>query len=114
MNISTKRKLAAVVLPFALFAAACGSDSDDDATTDDAPVTTEAPAADDTTEDTTDEAPADEMAMPEGPGCAAVPPAGEDGSFDAMAQDPVATAASTNPSCPPSSPPSVKPTSSTP
>lgn len=32
-----------------------------------------------------------------GPGCADVPAEGEAGSFDAMAQDPVATAASTNP-----------------
>jgi len=32
-----------------------------------------------------------------GPGCADVPAEGEAGSFDAMAKDPVATAASTNP-----------------
>jgi uncharacterized surface protein with fasciclin (FAS1) repeats len=93
---ANKRKLAAFVLPFALLAAACGSDSEDtssDTPTEEATDVTEAPADD--TETTMDDG-AEEMAMPEGDGCAAVPEDG-DGSFEGMAQDPVATAASNNP-----------------
>ncbi len=96
MKTSNRRKLAALVFPFALIVAACGNDDNGaaDDTTD--PVETTAPA-DDTAETT---APADDMngeaAMPEGPACAAVPEDG-DGSFDGMAEDPVATAASNNP-----------------
>lgn len=92
MMQSNKRKLAALVLPFALLVAACGSDSDSAETGSDAPETTAAPA-DDMTETTTG---SEDMAAPEGDGCAAVPADG-DGSFDGMAQDPVATAASNNP-----------------
>ena len=96
MHSSTKRKLAAVVLPLALVIAACGSDSDGSASDDNATETTQ--AADEGTTQTTaaDETSGDEMAMPEGEGCAAVPEDG-DGSFEGMAQDPVATAASNNP-----------------
>jgi uncharacterized surface protein with fasciclin (FAS1) repeats len=96
MKLSNRRKLAAAMLPFALFIAACGSDDDsssgDDATETTASETTEA-MDESTTEmdDTTAE-----MSMPEGPGCAAVPEDG-DGSFEGMAEDPVATAASNNP-----------------
>ena len=43
-----------------------------------------------------DDAGSTDMAAPEGDGCAAVPESG-DGSFEGMAQDPVATAASNNP-----------------
>ena len=87
MHASTKRKLAAVVLPFALFAAACGSDSGSDSSSD---TTAASSDATETTEASTD------SAAPEGAGCAAVPEDG-DGSFAGMAQDPVGTAASNNP-----------------
>jgi uncharacterized surface protein with fasciclin (FAS1) repeats len=92
MKLSNRRKLAAAMLPFALFVAACGSD-DDSSSSDDTTETTvsETTEAMDTEMDDTAE-----MAMPEGPGCAAVPEDG-DGSFDGMAEDPVATAASNNP-----------------
>ncbi len=96
MKTSNRRKLAALVFPFALIVAACGNDDNGaaDDTTD--PVETTAPA-DDTAETT---APADDMngeaAMPEGPACAAVPEDG-DGSFEGMAEEPVGTAASNNP-----------------
>lgn len=100
MKLSTRRKMAVAVLPFALLVAACGSDDDD---ASDAPTETTAAASDDTATDTSmggdteeDMGEGTEMAMPEGPGCAAVPEEG-DGSFDGMAQDPVATAASNNP-----------------
>jgi uncharacterized surface protein with fasciclin (FAS1) repeats len=102
MITSNRRKIAALVLPFALIVAACGSD---DSSADTSTDTTEATATDDTgTDDAmTDDTAADDMngngdmaGSPEGPGCAAVPEDG-DGSFDGMAQDPVATAASNNP-----------------
>ncbi|MGV9314189.1 fasciclin domain-containing protein [Streptomyces sp. NPDC003691] len=79
---------AAVLLPFALVAC---SDSGSD-TKAEAP-----PAAEKTTE--ADKAPAgDPMTdgQPFGPACAGVPKEGA-GSFDGMAKDPVATAASNNP-----------------
>ena len=85
MMTSKKAKLAALVLPFALLVAACGSDSDG-ASKDEA-TTTQASA---------DNSGATETAAPEGDACAAVPADGA-GSFSGMAQDPVATAASNNP-----------------
>ena len=91
MKTSNKAKIAAVVLPFALLIAACGSDSEG-ASSEDTTETTAAPAGD--TETTM--ADTDEAAAPEGDGCAAVPEDG-DGSFAGMAEDPVATAASNNP-----------------
>jgi uncharacterized surface protein with fasciclin (FAS1) repeats len=99
MNLSKRRKLAVAVLPFALLLAACGSDGDDEATTSNDSTETTAMAdtgSDTTMDESTDTTMADEMAMPEGPGCAAVPEDGA-GSFEGMAQDPVATAASNNP-----------------
>lgn len=93
MKNSTRRNLAAVVLPFALLVAACGSDSEG-ATTDDTATTV---APDDSGSDTT--AAPDEGSTEEGPqgeACAAVPTDGE-GSVEGMADDPVATAASNNP-----------------
>lgn len=70
----------------ALVAAACGSDTVETTTTTVAPATT------------TTEAMAEDMltTMNVGPACAAVPADGE-GSFDGMADDPAATAASNNP-----------------
>ncbi|MFJ3582968.1 fasciclin domain-containing protein [Streptomyces sp. NPDC090127] len=77
---------AAAVLPFSL--AAC-SDSGGDSPSDSAP---EASA----TQENTPSAEAEAAAGPFGPACASVPKDGA-GSFDGMAKDPVATAASNNP-----------------
>lgn len=104
MMTRNRRKLAAVVLPFALLIAACGSDGDDASDTSNGDTETTAAPAEDPTTSMADESEdmegedmgSEEMAMPEGPGCAAVPESG-DGSFDGMAEDPVATAASNNP-----------------
>jgi uncharacterized surface protein with fasciclin (FAS1) repeats len=79
-------KLLLAVASFSLVAAACGSDSNDEATP-----ATEAPAA------TTDGTDMEEMADgPFGPACDAVPTEGE-GSFAGMTDDTAATAASNNP-----------------
>ncbi|EDY47371.1 fasciclin domain-containing protein [Streptomyces clavuligerus] len=81
---------AAVVLPLAL-AACSGPDSGKDTNAASTPASDEAAQA--------DKAPAtDAMApgTPFGPACAGVPKEGA-GSFDGMAKDPVATAASNNP-----------------
>ena len=101
MKTRSKRKVAALVLPFALLIAACGSDGSDGASDNGSSETTAAPADDMSSTTMMDEGSDttmmdDEMAAPEGPGCAAVPEDG-DGSFEGMAQDPVATAASNNP-----------------
>jgi uncharacterized surface protein with fasciclin (FAS1) repeats len=96
MNVSTRKKMAAVVLPFALFIAACGSDKGSDSSSSSDKTETTAKSSDTSmTDDTTDTSMTD-AAAPEGDGCAAVPESG-DGSFEGMAQDPVATAASNNP-----------------
>jgi len=101
VNISrshrTRFALAAVAA-FSLTAAACGSDDTASDTTS-APAASAAPASDapmDTTMDTTMDSSAGAMLEPSGPGCASVPADG-DGSFDGMADDPAATAASANP-----------------
>ncbi len=88
---SRKVAIAAAALMLAAPAlAACGGDSDAASTGSDssssAPEST--PMESDSTEMTADE--------PFGPGCADVPASGA-GSFDGMAQEPVATAASSNP-----------------
>ncbi|HUF98696.1 MAG TPA: fasciclin domain-containing protein, partial [Ilumatobacter sp.] len=88
MRGRTARLSVAAVAALSLVAAACGDDADDDEAV---PATTEATAPTEITETT--------MAMEDGPfgdGCAAVPADGE-GSFDGMADDPAATAASNNP-----------------
>ncbi|MFD3945252.1 fasciclin domain-containing protein [Streptomyces sp. NPDC058579] len=88
MRRSAVAVAAAAVLPFSL--AAC---TDSDSNTDKSAPT--AAAGD----QATSEAPADgatSMETPFGPGCASVPKEGA-GSFDGMAKDPVATAASNNP-----------------
>jgi uncharacterized surface protein with fasciclin (FAS1) repeats len=79
-NRTTKLLLAAA--SFSLVAAACGSDSNDEA------VSTDAPEATDDMDDMAD--------GPFGPACSAVPTEGE-GSFAGMTDDPAATAASNNP-----------------
>ncbi|MDQ3782410.1 MAG: fasciclin domain-containing protein [Actinomycetota bacterium] len=95
---TTKRhvRLVATAASLVLVLAACGGDDvADDA--DDATPATE--AVTDTTEamtDTTEEMMADLSAMNQGEACGAVPADGE-GSFDGMADDPAATAASNNP-----------------
>ncbi|MEU4091550.1 fasciclin domain-containing protein [Streptomyces sp. NPDC026673] len=80
---------AATVLPLAL--TACGTDGKDNASSTSAPST---PADD----GSASQDPGDPMAMdkPFGTACSAVPEDGA-GSFDGMAKDPVATAASNNP-----------------
>ena len=116
INRARTIKLMAACASLTLVAAACGSDSDDAATTEapaaaeapaatEAPVATEAPAA--TDEDvpmateapmstTGDDATGAEMMEPSGPLCDAVPTDGQ-GSFAGMTDDPAATAASNNP-----------------
>lgn len=111
----TRLSAIAAVAALSLFAAACGDDGDDAATTD-APTATEA-GGDDTmgsepmgTEPMgsepmgTDPMGSEPMGTddggtamePSGPACASVPADGE-GSFSGMADDPAATAASNNP-----------------
>lgn len=94
MLTTNRRKFAALVLPLALFVAACGSDGGSD--TSSKADSTKTTMADDTATTMADNSSTDTMAAPEGDGCAAVPKTGK-GSFDGMAQDPVATAASNNP-----------------
>ncbi|NJQ15257.1 fasciclin domain-containing protein [Streptomyces bohaiensis] len=108
MNTRIRRTAVAVataaILPFSL--AACSSDSDDDngsgtsETGQDNGGTTDQDDMDDM--DGTDgmegddDAEADAASAPFGPACSGVPTDGP-GSFEGMAQDPVATAASNNP-----------------
>ncbi|WP_228184078.1 fasciclin domain-containing protein [Streptomyces anulatus] len=80
--------IAAAVLPLAL--TACGGDSSSDAADK---ASSSAPAEEKSSAPAEGAAPAD---GPFGPACASVPKDGA-GSFDGMAQDPVATAASNNP-----------------
>ncbi|MCZ4512647.1 fasciclin domain-containing protein [Streptomyces sp. ActVer] len=81
---------AAAVLPLTL--SACSDDSGDSAKSDSS-AKASAPAADDGMGSSGDASTADQ---PFGTACSAVPKDGA-GSFDGMAQDPVATAASNNP-----------------
>ena len=90
----TRFALAAVAV-LSLTAAACGDDENDASSTE-APMTTMASGADSTMAPGTTEAMGDMTGMPFGPACEAVPMDGE-GSFDGMADDPAATAASNNP-----------------
>ncbi|MFB7778296.1 fasciclin domain-containing protein [Streptomyces bauhiniae] len=79
---------AAVMLPLAL-SACSGSDSDSDSAKSDSKTSASASAPESSAGMST-------MDQPFGPGCASVPKNGA-GSFDGMAKDPVATAASNNP-----------------
>lgn len=101
----TGRALAAIAMAGGLLLAACGGDDDSSDTTS-APAATEAPATQppatteamgsDTTATDDSMAGSEAMMGASGPGCASVPADGE-GSFDGMADDPAATAASNNP-----------------
>ncbi|UPZ27153.1 fasciclin domain-containing protein [Streptomyces sp. LRE541] len=83
---------AATVLPLSL--SACSDSGSDSASSDSSSkASTAATESDDSMGSSGDTASSDE---PFGPGCASVPKSGS-GSFDGMAQDPVATAASNNP-----------------
>ncbi|WP_329282315.1 fasciclin domain-containing protein [Streptomyces sp. NBC_01451] len=82
---------AAAVLPLAL--SACGSSDSDSAKSDSS---TKASASAATSDDSMTGSTAASADQPFGTACASVPKSGA-GSFDGMAQDPVATAASNNP-----------------
>ena len=94
--LTPRRAAVAGVLGMALLGAACGGN---DAGTS----ASQAPAAPPTT------AASMTASGPFGAACSTVPASGP-GSLDALAQDPVATAASTTPSCRPWSPRSSRPT----
>ncbi|MFJ6133271.1 fasciclin domain-containing protein [Janibacter terrae] len=89
----TAAALAAITLPFAL--TACGGDSAGSGASSSASSasSSESMGSDDSM---TSSGGATEAAAPFGEGCQAVPTSGK-GSFDGMAKDPVATAASNNP-----------------
>lgn len=89
-TLSRNTGIAAAALALSVSLAACGSEDEPTTSTDE---TSEAPAPE---EETTEEAPEPTSTEPFGPGCEAIPTSGE-GSFDAMVQDPVGTAAGTNP-----------------
>ncbi len=93
MRRATVAAVAAAVLPFTL--AACGGDGGDSGSGGSASSeeTKQEQKEQKDTEESTDAQAAD---APFGPGCQAVPKEGA-GSFDGMAKDPVATAASNNP-----------------
>lgn len=83
--------IAATVLALSLGLAACGDDDSDDTSSTGSSGTSESAGSGDTEPGGDDPA-----AQAFGEGCSAIPTTG-DGSFDGMVQDPVATAASTNP-----------------
>lgn len=87
----TAAALAAITLPFAL--AACGGDSAGSSGSSSSATSSGSMGSDDSM---TSSGGATEAAAPFGEGCAAVPTSGK-GSFDGMATEPVATAASNNP-----------------
>ena len=96
MKIQKNRNvaLAAAGIMLALPLAACSGSSDDDTT---AGTTSSSSSPETTAPEPTESTPPDTAATePFGEGCAAVPTSGA-GSFDGMAQEPVATAASANP-----------------
>lgn len=98
MNRSTLRRstgLAALALTMSMGLAACGDDAE--SATGSASSSSESPAEESPSDDMTEEAAASGAgAQTFGEGCAAVPEDGA-GSFDGMATEPVATAASANP-----------------
>lgn len=90
--------LAALALTLSIGLSACGSEDDDNADTATEPTTSSTPMAEDTepTEEPMDEPTDGAAAGTFGPGCELVPADGA-GSFEGMATEPVATAASANP-----------------
>lgn len=97
MKITKRKALAAVVLPMALFVAACGSSGGDDSSSGSSNKAETTMADSDTSTTMASDDGGSQSAMaPEGPACDSVPASGK-GSFDGMAADPVATAASNNP-----------------
>ncbi|CAN5328395.1 hypothetical protein BH18ACT5_BH18ACT5_16760 [soil metagenome] len=94
--MKTKLRIPGMLVAPALALAACGGG--DAATTTNAPVTTEAMTETTMAMTETTAMMTDDMLMTEnvGPACGAVPADGE-GSFEGMADDPAATAASNNP-----------------
>jgi len=88
-TVTRNLRLVALVAMLALVVAACGGDDAAETTTTTAPMTTT------TTTEMMDDM-VDLTAVNFGSACAAVPADGE-GSFDGMADDPAATAASNNP-----------------
>jgi len=103
-NSKLRASLLALLLAFGLVAAACGDDGDEGAASDTTEMSDDEMSEDEMSEDemSEDEMSEDEMSddemmsEPFGTACATVPADGE-GSFDGMADDPVATAASNNP-----------------
>ncbi|MGW2788222.1 fasciclin domain-containing protein, partial [Streptomyces populi] len=96
MNTRIRRTaglFAAAVLPLAL--TACSNDSGDSGKSD-ASTKASAPATKSSDDMAGSGSSASSMNQPFGPACASVPKDGA-GSFDGMAKDPVATAASNNP-----------------
>ncbi len=92
MNIRRTSALVGVVAALPIVLAACGSSS----TTASAPAAPAASSSSSTAAPSPTSSAANAMAKPFGPGCASVPADGK-GSFNGMATDPVATAASNNP-----------------
>ena len=98
-RIARKSGLAAMALTMSLGLAACGSEDDTDATATDTTSETpsETPSEEPTEEEpATEEPAADAGADTFGPGCKLIPADGA-ASFNGMATEPVATAASANP-----------------
>ena len=88
MNVRSRGLITAIAFALPLSLAACGSS---DTSAAEAPTASASMSAPETTD-----APSDASAVVFGSGCAAVPKDGK-GSFNGMATDPVATAASNNP-----------------
>ena len=88
--LRSRGALAAATAAFALTLTACGSDEPESSAAADTPAAASSSAAE---ESMTEPASSEE---PFGEGCSAVPADGE-GSFEGMTDDPVATAASSNP-----------------
>ena len=95
-NLRRTTGLAAIALTATLGLAACGSDSSDGGNDAASTPTSSAPSSDAMSESPSADSGSDAAAQTFGDGCAAVPTSG-DGSFDDMATEPVATAASANP-----------------
>ena len=96
-HIARKTGLATLALTLSLGMAACGSDEDatgNDASTSE--TSSETPSEEPMTEETSEAAAEDAGAETFGEGCSAIPADGA-GSFNGMATEPVASAASANP-----------------